>query len=81
MKGMNLKFMFLLMFVGIIEAYLFGGLKSEHTMPDVEKPNIPISDPGTEIPILFGTREQKTLLTYWYGDLELEPFYSEVSKK
>ena len=78
---MNIKFILLLLFVGIIEAYLFGGLKSEQVAPEIEEPNIPTSEPGTEIPILFGTREQKAMLTYWYGDLELEPFYSEVSKK
>jgi hypothetical protein len=49
--------------------------------PPIETANIPTTSPGTEIEILFGERLQEDPLLYWYGDLQVEPFYSKQKKK
>lgn len=40
------------------------------TIGDVQTPTV---EEGTEIPVLFGTREVKSAIVVWYGDFKSVP--------
>jgi len=43
--------------------------------------DLPTTEAGKEIPVLFGTRDFDAMLITWYGDVELIPIRKKGGKK
>jgi hypothetical protein len=65
----------------LVIAYAIAPKPQSTPPPGINEINLPTTDEGREIPVIFGTVDMKGPNIVWYGDLRLIPIKKKGGKK